>query len=514
MSLPDRSIPWPPAEDNRARSLYETWGAWHSGDPAQLERVYRSRAPVGPRPQVRASQLAGGVVGAAARWFWGDPPAEGETPVRLHAPLAADLSSTSADLLFGRQPLFRCENKQAQDRLDTILDGGAYNALLEAAELCSAYGGVYLRATWDTSVAQVPIWDAVAPDTAIPEFSHKRLKAVTFWRVVAEDKDTVWRHLERHEPGRVLHGLYRGTSTMLGRPMPLADHPQTEAFADHVDDQGAILTGADTLAARYVPNIRPHRLIRGSALGRSDYAGVEPLMDAYDATWSSWMEDLDIGRGRIMVAEDYLDDLGPGKGARFNPRRRVYDQLNIPHGPGDRPVIEAHQFAIRVEEHSRTARELLGAVLRSAGYSLGSFGLRDESEASGAQTATEVTSKRERSTSTTGRKREYWRPELSALAEVLLAIDAHHLDNPTPVERPSVEWPPDTGDPRALAETAGMLAQAENASVKTRVRMLHPDWDTEAVDTEVGRILTETGRAVPDPAGDWGSGAPRPVGAL
>lgn len=41
--------------------------------------------------------------------------------------------------------------------------------LLEAAGLAAAYGGVYLRTTWDTEVADHPLTDALLPDTAVPE---------------------------------------------------------------------------------------------------------------------------------------------------------------------------------------------------------------------------------------------------------------------------------------------------------------------------------------------------------
>lgn len=498
MPLPDRNIPWPPPDTRQPRELYDEWGAWYSGSPTALEEIYRTGTGADPKPH--PAQYRGGIVGQVARWWWGTPPTPGQTPLRVHAPAAGDISATSSDMLFGRQPQFRCQNEDAQSRLTEILDdGGAYNALLEAGELCSAYGGVYLRATWDREVADVPLWDALPPDAAAPEFAHGRLRAVTFWRVVAEDDRHVWRHLERHEPGRVHHGLYMGTSDRLGRPMPLQEHPETAGFAEWIDEQGGITTGYGGLAARYVPNMRPHRLIRGSPLGRSDYQGQEPLMDRLDEAWSSWMRDLEIGKGRIVVSEDYLDDHGPGRGASWNPDRQVYSPLAIPHSPDGRPVIEAHQFAIRTAEHSATVRELLAVILRSAGYSLSTFGLREEGEDS-AQTATEVNSKRERTQSTTSRKREYWRPELATIAEALLSIDRQILGTRITPERPAVEWPEAEQDPHRIAETVAQLNQAEAASTRTRVRMVHPDWADTDIDTETARIMAEHGRSVPDPA--------------
>lgn len=56
-----------------------------------------------------------------------------------------------------------------------------------------------------------------------------------------------------------------------------------------------------------------------------------------------------------------------------------------------------------------------------------------------------------------------------------------------------------------LAQTALALRNAEAASTKTRVQMLHPDWDSQAVDDEVALILSESSAVEPVPVpGDAG----------
>ncbi|MCL4293905.1 MAG: capsid protein, partial [Acidimicrobiia bacterium] len=74
-------------------------------------------------------------------------------------------------------------------------------------------GGVYLRTVWDTQVADHPMLDVVHADRAVPEFRWGRLVAVTFWRTLTADRAAavVWRHLERHEPGVIFHGLFEGS---------------------------------------------------------------------------------------------------------------------------------------------------------------------------------------------------------------------------------------------------------------------------------------------------------------
>lgn len=53
------------------------------------------------------------------------------------------------------------------------------------------------------------------------------------------------------------------------------------------------------------------------------------------------------------------------------------------------------------------------------------------------------------------------------------------------------------------ATTLDLLKRAESASTKTRVKILHPDWDDTAVEAEVAAILAETGAAAPDPVGNF-----------
>ncbi|MEV6199277.1 hypothetical protein AB0M64_04820 [Streptomyces sp. NPDC051771] len=53
------------------------------------------------------------------------------------------------------------------------------------------------------------------------------------------------------------------------------------------------------------------------------------------------------------------------------------------------------------------------------------------------------------------------------------------------------------------ATTLDLLKRAEAASTKTRVKILHPDWDDGAVQTAVAAILAETGAAAPDPVSSF-----------
>jgi A118 family predicted phage portal protein len=474
-----------------------TWDAWWSGDPDRLEALYGGGSGTGPDP--KRYQYAGGVVGRIARWWWGTPTGPGERRTKMHVPIAGDLCGGSADLLFSEPPKLTVDDDTTQRRLDELVDDGMLATLQTAAEIGAALGGVYLRPVYDQDVADRPWIVAEHADRAVPEFTWGRLSAVTFYKTVREQDGQVWRWLQRHEPGAILHGLYQGTRDKLGRPVPLEDSDETAAFASLVSEDGVIETGYDKLDVVYIPNQASRRWRcrpRLQDLGRSDLDGVEPLMDALDETYSSWMRDIRLGKGRIIVPNAYLQTNGPGRGASWNPDQEAFAGLEMLARGDSGTQLTVAQFAIRVNEHQATAEDLVTQILRSAGYSGQTFGIGGDV----AVTATEVTARERRSMTTRGRKILRWRPALAHLTEALLAVDQYVYGGAVQPQRPSVEFEDSVQeDPLSLANTADVLRRAQAASTDTLVRMAHPEWDDKQVRAEVVRIQQENGTAVPDP---------------
>ncbi|MFE6103193.1 phage portal protein [Streptomyces laurentii] len=497
MPLPTSDATWPPPYLGPALDSMHTWDTWWSGDVDRLERLYGGRS--GGAPDPKRLQYSSGVVGRIARWWWGTPTAPGERRTKLHVPIAGDLCSGSADLLFSEPPRFTVDDDATQVRLGALVDDGMLATLQTAAEVGAALGGIYLRPVYDTDIADRPWVVAEHADRAIPEFVWGRLSAVTFWQVVREDDGQVWRWLQRHEPGRILHGLYQGTADNLGRPVPLEDSDATAGFAPLVDEDGAIATGYDRLDVVFIPNQATRRwrsAPRLQHLGRSDLDGVEPLMDSLDETYSSWMRDIRLGKGRLIVPDSYLQSNGPGRGASWNPDQEAFAGVNtLTRGDGGMALTVA-QFAIRVQEHRDTAEDLVNQILRSAGYSGQTFGIGGDV----AVTATEVTARERRSMTTRGRKILRWRPALAQLVEALLAVDQQAFGGSIKPQRPTVEFGDSVQeDPLTLANTSDVLRRAQAASTDTLVRMVHPEWDDAQVAAEVQRIQVEAGTAVPDP---------------
>lgn len=481
--------------------------AWYVGDPTGLTSIYQGGKPAA---LTRPSQHAGGVVGAVSRFFWGKPQADGEERTRLHIPIASDIATTSADLLFSEPPRFllpRINDETehpAQSRLEDIINTPQVHAgLVEAAEYAAAHGGVYLRIVWDKDLTDHPFWTVVAADAALPRWKFGRLNHVTFWTILERTGSTVLRHVETHRPGFIGHELYLGTDSDLGKPQPLTDHHATAWAADLVNDASEIPTGVTTLTVAYVPNMLPQRRWRKNMLlaplGRSDFDGIESVFDSIDEVWSSWMRDIRLAKARVFVDQNFLDNNGPGNGASFDADREIFTAL--PAGAGsfanDKP-LDVHQFAIRVDEHKTTMQELVRTALRGAGFSPASFG--DDAGAV-QETATQVKSKQQLSERTRDKKIRYWKAALTPLISTLLEIDKNVFgDNKydgQPVEVRFTEK--SQQDVLELAETIQYLSNAQAISTELKVRMMHPDWDKLKVDEEVERIKEDLAAPLGDP---------------
>lgn len=509
MPLPEGgATPWPPTHCDPIHKQYAIWTAWWAGDVEQLAAIYGGGATndttgfFASESGGRVRNIINSVVGKVRRWFWSSQAAATQNRTRLHVPLAGDIATASSDLLFSEPLTITVEpstpvgdgDTQAvsptQARLDDLVDDGMHATLLEAAEICAAIGGVYLRIVWDPAVRDKPWVTAAHPDRAVPEWRFDKLAAVTFWRVIHTKGSLVVRHLERHEPGKIIHAVYEGTTDELGWPVPLTDYPATAGLAnDQLVNGNEVPTGATGLTAVYIPNMKPNRVWRqvpeAAHLGRSDYAGVEPLMDALDLVQSSWVRDVDLGKARLIVPREYLRSNGPGQGAALDLDQEVYEGINVMGAEDGKAQIEQVQFKIRVAEHQATVADLKATIISNAGYSGQTFGLA----ADVAVTATEVAARERRSFITRDRKIRYWRPQLTALIEALLQVDKRWFTPGITPARPVVEWPDGVSiDPEAQARILLTLDQAGAISTEQKVRTLHPDWDNDLVAEEVERI--------------------------
>lgn len=508
------NAPWPPPRFNPIQYDYRVWDAWWRGDPDALMRAYYSigaNSPIGRQyfattgeagiSATRPGQYRGGLIGSVRRFFWGQPTPPGEKRTNYHVPLAADLAVASSALLFAQPPSLTYDgDSMVQDWLNTAVDDGMHAKLLEAAEMCAAFGGCYLRVVWDTDVSDRAWLDVIGPDAAVPEFRYDRLVAVTFWSVIADEGSKVVRHLEKHIPHKnvILHAVYEGKQDKIGRRIDLNAFPETRPFAA-VATNGVIQLPDqpnDASTVVYIPNLKPNRVWRdlgpmAAPLGRSDFSGLESSFDGIDETYSSWMRDIRLGKARLIVPHSYLDSIGRGKGAVFEPDREIYSPINAlvtgESGSGNNLGIMPQQFDIRWQAHQASVATMIEMAVNEAGYAGQTLGLSGDI----AQTATEVVARERKSLTTRARKINYWRPAVADIIYGLMSVN-EMLGAEIPAVRPDLEFPdvvlPDSLE---LAQTVGALRAAEAISVETAVATAHPDWDTDQVAEEVSRIYSE-----------------------
>ena len=532
--LPIAGDRFPPEQWGEAFDTYAVNRAWYSGTQETLQKLYATQSGGSSRGDADwthvntgdGTRRRGGVRGFLSRFYNGAVVGAhiGENRTRVHAPVAANIATLSADVLLAEFPRIRLtmtgtdtepptRNAQA---LDDIMNAAVMQqVLVEAAENVAGVSAVALTAQWQAGPTNLPTIAASTCDAVIPEFQAGKLTAATLFTTypIVTNGITVrtYVHVERHESGQIVHVLHPLTDRhLLGPAVPFDTIPELAhllAIAGRTDGpvEHSILlrTGVDGLTVAWWRN-RPTRAFAQHGylqnIGRADHEGGEQWLDLIDLTWSSWMRDVKLARGRLIIPESMLDVGVPGSGGSFDDDREVFQSLAFV-GLGDGEQIHAHQFAIRAKEHADTLHALIREVTQFAGYSLSSYG---DHGSSTNMTATEVVDRTTMTERTRDTKSRYLTAALESLAPVLLDLHRVHNGGPGMPDgaRIEVEFSDlSSVDPEKEARTFGFLRSALAVSTLTLVQQLHPDWDAATVAGEVTRIQAENGLALDtDPA--------------
>ncbi|MBV7292366.1 phage portal protein [Corynebacterium sp. TAE3-ERU16] len=505
--MPAQHTEWPPAPIRAALDQVKQDSAWLTGDTRELSRIVESHEPA---PVQIPLQYNGGIAGAAARGILGRPaPRTGNATIPKHLPLPHELAVESANILVGTPPAItvHAEEKSAdgedrtpaEDALAALTSTDRFASdLHRAATYCAGLGWTFGRIVWNLDVQPSPWIEWVDADQGWVEWANSRPVAITFWDVYPDPDgkhQAVWRLLQRHSRGRITYGLYQGDSGNLGRLVPVTDHPDTAYLADILDEEASITTGIDRLTAVMIPNVdgnpawRKHPQLRN--LGLSDVSRGGDLWATIDKFWTELSHEVDIARGRLLVSEEYLDNLGAGNGLGFNWNRDVFTlaQSGSPNAEGR---VEMVQFQLRVAEYSaaldRAQREVFDAV------GLSEFTVGHDTSGGTATTATEITARSAKTLKTWKAKARMWRAGLSDLLTAWSALDGV-LNDYQGAEKPvdvAMFYPVEDTE-LDKARTVAAYRDAGAASTEYAVDRMHPEWTQEQKDEEVARIKAEQG---------------------
>ena len=466
---------------------YDEYAAWYSGEPNNLLQFYVRSAMF---PEVENGL------------FWARVEREERANI-VHLPAAGDVASTSANLLFSESPKFGYDEKAAGgDRIKMFIkENGLLNMLLEGAEISAALSGCFLKLDIEPELVKIPILSIVTPMQCFPTFWRGRLWEVLFYRVVKYEQGdaVVWRLFEnrKRDNGNLVieYQLYKGTKDKVGSVQAINSIEETKNIT--LEPVSYAMEG---LGCVYIPNMRPNRLMPNSSLGINDFSGCISLLDSLDFAWTSWMRDIELGMGQLLVDEDLLEkdvDSTTGDTTKFNKFTKAFLTLNMGQwrmgGENVKP-IEIVQFELRVAEHAQTCDTLFKNIVTQCGYAPQSFGYSDEGGMAESGKALRI--RERKSLLTREKKARYWTPALTSLFQQMQQMDKVSGLNSGASAPQEVEIELEDSivvDASEVSETLRNLDQARAVSIYTKVKMLHPYWKEEDIVAEADLIVKEQG---------------------
>jgi hypothetical protein len=233
----------------------------------------------------------------------------------------------------------------------------------------------------------------------------------------------------------------------------------------------------------------PNRLDRNSYLGRSDYSGIEGLMDSLDETFSSWLTDIALARAKILLPESYLRKDRDGN-FKYNIDQSLYVCLDVDPTSMEGNRITIQQFDIRSDEFEKTSLNFMERIITSAGYSPQSFGLNIQGRA---ESGTALSLRERKSFATKNKKQNYWQPALKRVIELMQLVYVQELSGTMDINGTTNVAFSDgiTNDFNETSNAVKLISDAMAASTETKVRLLHPDWEEAQILAEVDKIIEE-----------------------
>lgn len=448
-------------------------------------------------------------------------------------PLPERMADARADFLWGEEPNIAPAHPSDEDRLKELVEGnGDLVGDFHSAERdVAGEGQKWWRIYVDRDVAEVPLLEWHSRDTVIPLFIGRRLMAVALVTVLegagrAGARTAIYRHLEVHVDGAVVHVLLRGSAKRLGQEVPLDEHDETAELLD-----GELGPNGRVAWAHGLPMLMgriPNRRRRGSTRLEpvSDFSSVEDfLLDLNESvTIGSTNMRLTAKKRAIMpqsAAQQATPRAGIGAGIDLIDRG---DGSMVPADgrsmvdlgedvfivdPMDAELGRDAPAPFRILEYSFDAEPLIAWRAELVEGALTRVGLTPQWVGVNARNAegyaVSGTALRFKLVPTTNAGRRWARPWdgadgtgriLSLMAQVDalpeedggFGADWTSPDEPMIVERAN----PLPTDEVEEAQVESTLVNARVRSRRQSIKAQHPDWTDEQVDSELELIEADT----------------------
>lgn len=460
--------------------------AWYSGDTKRLLFHYQ---------EVENNGMSSNYQANVNQHFYQN---SDDDVLKIHTGLPQQISETWASVL-GDQPLEitlgkMFDNEANQKKLKDINSANKTAMpfkILEAFEKTSAHGHVVFKLSAHSEVTNSPTVEVKLPNEykILEKYGH--IVGYVFEKIIPQG-DVNYSLVEIYGPGYIQMQVYKRKNQEL-LPVQFGEVRELYWIKELVPQELKEMVLNETviwfelptneIMAEYLPNKLPNKRFSNSNLGSSDYEGAYDIYSAQDESFSSMINDLRIGRGKVFIDETLLN-WGTNGAARYNVFKSMMVKLAGDDSQDPDKKFESVQFNLRTAEHEMTAMSLERRAVNKAGLSMATFMANlDQGNAEAKRESEKLTLR------TRNKKIQTMTPALESLYKKLLILhDIMNMKEPQEYELTVSFY--DYGSP-TFEDRLGSASTAKTAGVMSNefiVDMLHPELDEDAKNAEINRL--------------------------
>lgn len=296
---------------------------WYRGDADELSQFYKSITSENNKTR-----------------FWAAVPTVGREIRKIHTGLPSMIIDILTAIVIGDMMGIDVDDKYQGD-WDKIADENNFEELLESAitDVLVTGDGAF-KISFDTTISEYPIIEFVSGENVEFIYSHGRIKEIIF-------KTIYFKEYKQYVLEEIYGNGYIYTKLYLDeKEIPLNSIAETAMLHPTIT-----FTSKFTLAVPFMIYKSP----KWKGRGKSIFEGKTDSYDAFDETWSQWMDALRKGRAKEYVPINMLPR-NPYTGEVLNPNPfdNAYIQNEAAMAEGSANKIEVIQPDIPHESYLQT----------------------------------------------------------------------------------------------------------------------------------------------------------------